>query len=129
MLGCNNSSKDSDSKQEGIQENTEVVIDSNENNRSYMRGEFVYYADGASFKYCSNGMIFDVQAKYGMYDEGEKYLDLETYYLKKDLEPLKPIYIEIDGHIVSRDEGEEGIKNVLVPTRFVELDKVETDCK
>lgn len=134
FAACNNSTKSTDSGNvvvEGTdtEELPETITDTNENGSSSMIGKFSYYADAATFEDCENGVRYSVQPDAGEYKQGDKYLELERYYLSKATEAGIPIYVVLEGHLTKKDEAEEGLEDIIVPTKFSEIEKEKTDCK
>ena len=94
-----------------------------------LTGKFMYYADAATFENCSDSMRYDVQPQAGDHKADAKYLELERYYLNQDIEDMSPVYIALQGHVVKRTDGEEGLANIIVPTEFSAIRQADTDCK
>ncbi len=74
-------------------------------------GEFVYFADAATFRPCGSGDVVPVS------QEGA-YLTLERAYLESREEPQAPLVIVADGRIADREGMEGGMRPMLIVSRL-----------
>lgn len=78
-----------------------------------MSGEFVYFADAATFEECLTGRRYPVAM------EGD-YLALEQAYLEARAEPQAPVLAMIEGQITTRPGMEGPPRRTVVVDRFVQ---------
>ncbi|MDW4551749.1 YbaY family lipoprotein [Defluviimonas sp. D31] len=76
-----------------------------------MIGEFVYFADAATFAECGTKEVYPVTI------EGA-YLDAERGYLNAQSEPMAPVAVVLEGEIAKREGTEGGKRDMLVINRL-----------
>lgn len=82
-----------------------VVVPDND----FLSGEFVYFADAATFTDCATGVVFPVS-------QTKAYIRIERSYLMLTPTPAEPLYVEFRGRVVEEPamEGDDSVQTVVI---------------